>query len=234
MVAAQLSSGHAVLLAAASGWHPGIVGIVASRLTDRYHRPVVVLGITDGIAKGSARSVRGFDLGAAVIAARQCGLLLRGGGHAMAAGMTLAAIELERLHEYLLAAFAGSLGEGVPAPAALELDGTLTVGAARPELAEQVAQLAPYGSGNAEPCFGLTDARVVHARIVGDGHVSCTLAGAVNGRVKAIAFRSGATPLGRELLEARVPLRLAGRLRLDNWQGRQQVCFEIDDAAPAP
>jgi single-stranded-DNA-specific exonuclease len=229
----QLAADRAVLMVAARGWHPGIVGIVASRLTDRHHRPVVVLGIADGIAKGSARSVHGFDLGAAVIAARQRGILLHGGGHAMAAGMTLAEGELPRFHDFLLATFAAACGQGVPPPRPLELDGALSVGAAKPALAEQVARLAPYGAGNAEPCFVLTDARVMQARVVGDGHVSCLLTGAVDGRVKAIAFRNASSPLGRELLEARVPLRLAGRLRLDSWQGRQQACFEIDDAAPA-
>ena len=229
----QLRAGLPLLLAAGAGWHPGIVGIVASRLADRHHRPVVVLGVADGIAKGSARSIRGFDLGAAVIAARQQGLLQQGGGHGMAAGMTLAEADLQRLHDFLLERFAVEIGRGVPPPAAIELDGALSVGAARASLAQQVQQLAPYGAGNAEPCFGLTDARVIQARIVGEGHVSCVLTGAADGRVKAIAFRSAATALGRELLEARVPLRLAGRVRLDSWQGREQACFEIDDAAPA-
>jgi single-stranded-DNA-specific exonuclease len=228
----QLAAGRSVLLVAAEGWHPGIVGIVASRLTDRFHRPVAVLGIGDGIAKGSARSVDGFDLGTAVIAARQQGILMHGGGHAMAAGMTLEEAELGRFHDFLQAAFAVACGQGVPPPRPLQLDGALSVAAAKPVLAEQVARLAPYGAGNMEPAFALTDARVMQARIVGDGHVSCVLTGAVDGRVKAIAFRCGSTPLGRELLEARVPLRLAGRLRLDSWQGRPQACFEIDDAAP--
>jgi single-stranded-DNA-specific exonuclease len=220
------------LLAAGAGWHPGIVGIVASRLADRYHRPVVVLGIADGIARGSARSINGFDLGAAVIAARQQGLLLHGGGHHMAAGMTLAEADVDRFHRFLLDRIEAEIGGGVPPPAAIELDGALSVEAARPALAQQVQQLAPYGAGNAEPCFALTDARVVQARVVGEGHVSCVLTGAVDGRVKAIAFRSAGTPLGRELLEGRLPLRLAGRIRLEAWQGRDQLCFEIDDAAP--
>jgi single-stranded-DNA-specific exonuclease len=230
----QLHAGLPLIVAAGAGWHPGVVGIVASRLADRHHRPVAVLGVADGIAKGSARSIRGFDLGAAVIAARQRGLLQQGGGHAMAAGMTLAEADLQRFHNYLIERFASEIGRGVPAPAAIDLDGALSVAAARTELAHQVQQLAPYGAGNAEPCFGLTDARVMQARVVGEGHVSCVLTGAADGRVKAIAFRAAATPLGRELLEARMPLRLAGRVRLDRWQGREQACFEIDDAAAAP
>ena len=230
----QLRAGLPVLLAAGSGWHPGVVGIVASRLTDRHHRPVAVLGIADGVAKGSARSIRGFDLGAAVIAARQQGLLRQGGGHGMAAGMTLAEDRLGPFHDFLIERFAAECGRAAPAPAVLELDGTLSVGAARTALAQQVQQLAPYGPGNAEPCFGLTEAHIVQARIVGEGHVSCVLTGPADGRVKGIAFRAAATALGRELLEARVPLRLAGRVRLDRWQGREQASFEIDDAAPLP
>jgi single-stranded-DNA-specific exonuclease len=227
----QLAAGLPVLLAAGAGWHPGIVGIVASRLAERHHRPVAVLGLGDGAAKGSARSIRGFDLGAAVIAARQQGLLQHGGGHGMAAGVTLPEEGVERFHRFLLDRFAAECGDGVPPPELLELDGALSVGAARPALAGQIGQMAPYGLGNAEPRFCLTDARVAQARVVGDGHVSCALAGAVGGRVKGIAFRSAASPLGRELLEGRMPLRLAGRVKLDTWQGREQACFEIDDAA---
>ncbi len=129
----QLAAGLPVLLAAGAGWHPGIVGIVASRLADRHHRPAVVLGVADGIAKGSARSIRGFDLGAAVIAARQQGLLQHGGGHGMAAGMTLAEADIERFHGFLLDRCAAEIGRGVPPPAAIELDGALSVGAARAE-----------------------------------------------------------------------------------------------------
>jgi single-stranded-DNA-specific exonuclease len=230
----QLRAGLPLLLAAGAGWHPGVVGIVASRLTDRHHRPVAVLGVAEGVAKGSARSIPGFDLGAAVIAARQQGLLQQGGGHGMAAGMTLAEADLQRFHDFLLARFSAEFGREAPPPAAIELDGMLSVGAARTSLALQVQQLAPYGAGNAEPCFALTDARVLQARVVGDAHVSCVLTGPADGRVKGIAFRAATTPLGRELLEGRLPLRLAGRVRVDRWQGREQASFEIDDAAPLP
>jgi single-stranded-DNA-specific exonuclease len=228
----QLAADYPLLIASGAGWHPGIVGIVASRLVERHHRPVVVLGVAEGLARGSGRSIRGFDLGAAVIAARQLGLLQQGGGHGMAAGMTLAEADVERLHRFLLDRFAAEIGAGVPPPAVLELDGALSVGAAQPALALQLQQLAPYGAGNVEPSFMLTDALVNQCKIVGEGHVSCIVSGPAGGRVKAIAFRSAATALGRELADGRVPLRLAGRIRLDKWQGREQVCFEIDDAAP--
>ena len=227
----QLAAGLPVLLAAGAGWHPGIVGIVASRLVERHHRPAVVLGLADGVAKGSARSIRGFDLGAAVIAARQQGLLRQGGGHGMAAGMTLAEEELDRFHRFLLDRFTDEAGAGVPAPEPLELDGALSVAAAQPTLAARIGLMAPYGPGNAEPRFCLDGARAVEARVVGDGHVSCVLAGAMGGgRVKGIAFRCAGSPLGRALLErGDLPLRLAGRVKLETWQGREQASFEIED-----
>ena len=112
----QLARDLPVLMAAGKGWHAGVVGIVASRLVERHHRPVVVLGVADGIAKGSARSIRGFDLGAAVIAARQQGLLQQGGGHAMAAGMTLAEGGIAAFHRFLVERLAAESGAGVPAP----------------------------------------------------------------------------------------------------------------------
>ncbi|MEK0083368.1 single-stranded-DNA-specific exonuclease RecJ [Benzoatithermus flavus] len=230
-VEAQAAAGLPVLVAAGQGWHHGIVGIVASRLVERFHRPVVVLGVADGVAKGSARSIRGFDLGAAVIAARQQGLLVHGGGHGMAAGMTLEEGGIRRFHDFLVERFAAERGPGVPEPEPLELDGALSVGAAQPALANQIGLIAPYGPGNAEPRFCLTDARVTNARVVGDGHVSCLLAGTAGGRVKGIAFRSAQTALGRMLLEGRITLRLAGRVKLDVWQGRERAAFEIEDAA---
>lgn len=231
VVEAQVTAGLPVLVASGIGWHPGVVGIIASRLAERHHRPVIVLGVNEGVAKGSARSVRGFDIGAAVIAARQEGILQQGGGHGMAAGMTLAATDLERFQRFLLDRFAAETGGGVPPLEPLELDGALSVGAAQPALASQILQMAPYGPGNAEPRFALIDARVAQARVVGDGHVSAVLGGIAGGRVKAISFRSAGSPLGRELLEGRMPLHLAGRVKLDTWQGREQVSFEIDDAA---
>lgn len=229
----QLAQDLPVLIAAGEGWHPGIVGIVASRLVDRHHRPVLVLGLAEGIAKGSGRSVPCFDLGGAIIAARLAGILERGGGHRMAAGMTLAAEAVERLHAFLLERFVATAGAEPPPPEPLELDGTLSVAAAVPALAAQIALMAPYGAGNMEPRFALLDAQPQQARLVGDSHVSCILTSLSGGRVKGIAFRAAGTALGRALLEGRLPLRLAGRVRLETWQGREQASFEIEDAAPA-
>ena len=231
-VEAQLRAGVTVLVVAGDGWHQGVVGIVASRLVERYHRPAFVIGVEGGIGKGSARSVRGFDIGAAVIEARRRGLLLKGGGHTMAAGLTVEAARLDAFADFVRDRHGAATGRTTVEPEPLELDGALSVAALRPELARELERMAPFGSGNQEPRFALADARLIDARPVGDGHVSCLLTGPVGGRAKAIAFRAGGTALGPALLgRGGAPLRLAGKLRLDRWNGREQACFQIEDAA---
>jgi len=230
-VETRLSPG--LVFAAAPGWHPGVIGIVASRLKERYGRPACVVALEGETGKGSGRSVAGIDLGSAVIAARQAGLLVNGGGHAMAAGFTVAADRLEPLREFL----AGRLGDGLngePPQPLLEVDGALQPGAATPQFLGLVERLGPFGSGNAEPRFVLTAVRVARADPVGEGHVRCRLAGSDGARLKAIAFRSLDGELGRALLGASAPaLHLAGHLRADRWQGREGVQFVIEDGAPA-
>ncbi|MBF0373989.1 MAG: single-stranded-DNA-specific exonuclease RecJ [Alphaproteobacteria bacterium] len=220
-----------LVLAAGEGWHPGVIGIVASRLKDRYNRPACVVAIEGGEAKGSGRSVRGLDLGAAVIAARQAGILTKGGGHAMAAGFSLDPQRLPELRAFLDDRLSRqAAGELVPT---LELDGALDCGGATRELVETIARCGPFGAGNEEPRFVISAARVSWSKAVGTGHVSCTLAGAGNTRLKAIAFRCMDGPLGQALLNPGPPLHLAGTLRLETWQGETSVKLHIDDAAPA-
>ena len=220
-----------LVFAAGADWHPGVIGIVAARLKERYNRPAVVAALADGVAKGSARSVPGFALGEAVLAARQAGLLLNGGGHAMAAGFTAEAEQLGALEAFLHERAAAVIGNGGVVPR-LALDGALDAGAATPELVEQIARLGPFGSANAEPRFALPGARVMKADVVGDAHVRCILAGVAGGRLKAIAFRALETPLGRALLERRGgSLHVAGHLRADSWQGRAGCQLIIEDAA---
>ncbi|MEI8395252.1 MAG: single-stranded-DNA-specific exonuclease RecJ [Rhodospirillaceae bacterium] len=224
--------GNLVFLAGAD-WHPGVIGIAAARLMERFRRPACVLSVVDGVGKGSGRSVRGVDLGAAIIAARQSGILLTGGGHRMAAGFSVAAGRISELQEFLSGRIAEQLG-GVLPEASLELDGALSIGAVTPELAKLLATLGPFGSGNAEPRFAVTDARVVRADVVGTGHVRCILTGAEGGRLKAIAFRCVDNDLGQLLLTSNGrPLHLAGPLRLDTWNGNTGVQLVLDDAAAA-
>ena len=233
-VARQLREEAPVLVVAGDGWHPGVVGIVAARLVERYHRPAFVIGLEGGVGKGSARSIRGFDIGAAVIAARRRGLLLKGGGHAMAAGLTVDPCHLLSFADFVRDRCAVALGQGLPEPEPLDLDAALSVSAMAGPLAWELERMAPFGSGNREPRFALADARLIDSRPVGDGHVSCRIAGAVGGQTKAIAFRAGGTPLALALLSSKGgSLSLAGRLRLDRYNGREQPSFEIEDAALA-
>ncbi|HZS84214.1 MAG TPA: single-stranded-DNA-specific exonuclease RecJ [Stellaceae bacterium] len=220
--------------AAGEGWHPGVIGIVAGRLKERYNRPSCVVALADGIGKGSGRSVAGVALGAAIIAARQEGLLLNGGGHAMAAGFTVAADKLAALRDFLAERIGAEIGSDGLVPR-LAIDGALTPGAANATLLDLVERLAPFGAGNAEPRFVFPGARLLYAEPVGGQHVRCTLADAGGGgRLRAIAFRCLDGPLGRALLDRMGgTLHIAGHLRRDRRVGEGAVQLQIEDAAPA-
>jgi single-stranded-DNA-specific exonuclease len=221
----------AALVVESEGWHVGVIGIVASRLVERYGRPAFVIGLDGELGKGSGRSVKGVDLGAAVIAARQAGLLVNGGGHAMAAGLTVARESLPALAKFLDDRIAPQLGVAPPVRE-LGIDAALAPGAATQELVGMIERAGPFGAGNALPRFALTSVRVDYAQPVGEGHVRCTLVGAERGKIDAIAFRAGQTPLGPALLDpARPVLHVAGALRIDRYGGRESVRLQIDDAA---
>jgi single-stranded-DNA-specific exonuclease len=218
--------------AAGEGWHPGVIGIVAARLKERYERPACVVALADGIGKGSGRSVAGVPLGPAVIAARQAGLLINGGGHAMAAGFTVAAERLDALRQFL----ADRLGDGLASERLtpeLSIDAVLSLGAAQGELIDQLERLAPFGAGNPEPRFVFPAVRVAHAEPVGSAHLRCALADPIDtGRLRAIAFRVAGTPLGQFLVETQgAAIHLAGHLRRDGWRGGDAVQLTIEDAA---
>ena len=219
------------IVVSGEGWHPGVVGIVAGRLRERYRRPVVVIGVDPvaGIGKGSGRSQPGVNLGRAVQAAFEAGHLMAGGGHAMAAGLTVRADGIE--------AFRSFLGDRLMEESALaaeldavEIDALVTPRAADRALYEDFQRLTPFGPGNPEPLFAVADVVVEQPRLLRGGHVRCTLTGA-GGKLKAVAWRAEDTELGRRLLTGAGGLHLAGRLKADDWNGRQGVEFEIEDAA---
>jgi single-stranded-DNA-specific exonuclease len=192
-----------------------------------------VVGFEDGIGTGSGRSVPGVQLGAAVIAARQAGLLVKGGGHAMAAGFTLEPGRLGAFRAFLCERVAADL-EGQAATPTLSVDATLAPGGATGDLVRTVGRIGPFGTGNPEPRFVFPAVRVVGAGVVGENHVRCTLAGADGGRLKAIAFRALDGDLGGSLLRAgSTPMHVAGHLRADDFRGGDQVQLIVDDAAPA-
>ena len=220
-----------VVVAAGRGWHPGVIGIVAGRLKELYHRPTCVIALDGDTGKGSGRSMPGFDLGAAVLAARQAGLLTNGGGHPMAAGFTVAADRVAAFGAFL--AERAKDAEREAAVPVLDLDGSLSTGGATLDLARCMAAIGPFGPGNPEPRFVIRDAVLRWAEPVGKGHLRCNLDG-VGGRLAAIAFRAMDTPLG-EALRCAVgsPVGLAGRLTVNSWQGRETAQLIIDDAMDA-
>jgi single-stranded-DNA-specific exonuclease len=232
---ASLDRTAPVLVVSGDGWHPGVIGIVASRIKDKYRKPVFVIANDGGLGKGSGRSVPGVDLGAAVTAAHQAGLLENGGGHKMAAGLTIKTENIDALRQFFAKHLAsGNVGDNVTP--GLTIDGVLAVGGATTDLVDLLEQAGPYGSAHREPRFAFAESILVKADIVGDNHVSCILSSKGGGRLKAIAFRAMDNEIGPALLSAHKAgkkLHIAGHLRADNWMGRSQAQLFIDDVAPA-
>jgi single-stranded-DNA-specific exonuclease len=232
--AEQSAAGYAVLLIHGEGWHPGVVGIVAGRIKERYNRPACVGALADGLVKGSGRSVAGVDLGRAVMAARQAGLLATGGGHAMAAGFSLRPDQLSAFHAFLNDRLAHAAA--LPRAADLSVEGTLAVSGATIDLAQQLARLSPFGNGNEEPVFVLPRAQVVRSDRI--GKEGATVRAYVQGegggpRLKTLLFRAREGALADALLQPGAPLHLAGHLRAEEWNGTVTAGFFIADAARA-
>ncbi len=236
--ARQFEAGHACALVARSQLHPGVVGIVAGRIRERFNRPAAVAALADGVAKGSARGVFGFDLGAAIIAARQMGLLMAGGGHALAAGFTLREEGLEALHAFLDARFAAA--RDLPAVEDLVVEGAVSAAGATVGLAEAIARLAPFGAGNEEPVLAIPRARIVRADRVGKDGTSVRAfvePEAGGARLKAMLFGARPGRAREEAVAARLlardgrPLHLAGHLRVNTWMGDAGVDLVVVDAA---
>ena len=219
--------------AAEEGWHPGVVGIVAARLKEATNRPAVVIGFDGEIGKGSARSVSGVDLGAAIHQLEREGLLLKGGGHKMAAGLTVERAQLEPAMDRLSDLLARQ-GAGASGPQDLRLDGILMPAAATQELLGQLDRAGPFGQGAPAPRFALPALQVRYARPVGETHLKLTLADDSGARLDAIAFGVMENDLGARLLNhdgAR--FHVAGHLEINHFQGRARVQLKLGDAAPA-
>ena len=220
-----------IVFVASNDWHPGVIGIVAGRLKERYDRPACVVALDGGMAKGSGRSVPGVDLGRAVLAARDAGHLFSGGGHAMAAGFTAEGARLSAFENFMQDEVRTQLSGEAMVPQ-LSLDGALAASAITTNLISELECVAPFGAGNDEPRFAVVDVKVAKSDVVGSGHVRCFLSGRGGGNIKAIAFNSADSELGHILLTAGSRrLHVAGNVRADNWQGRRGVQLIIDDAA---
>lgn len=223
---------RAVAVIAGEGWHPGVIGIVASRLKERSGRPAIVIALDGGIGKGSGRSVSGVDLGAAVMAAKDVGLLVAGGGHAMAAGLTIDAAKLDAFADFLDA----RLGADVAAASdrrALLVDAVVGAGGVTPALVEALEAGGPYGAGWPSPRVAAGRVRVVKADVVGNGHVRAIVSGDDGRPIKAMAFGQADSALGLALLGAGATRRLwlAGRAKIDDWAQRPAAELHLDDAA---
>jgi single-stranded-DNA-specific exonuclease len=223
-----------VLVAARDGWHPGIIGVVAGRLRERYRRPVVVIGLDPegAIGRGSGRSQPGVNLGAAVQAAFDAGLLLSGGGHPMAAGLAIRPASIPAFRAFLCEALADQSAQAV-AEDALEIDALLTPRSAGRQLFEAFQALQPHGPGNPEPTFALAGVRVDQPLPLRGGHFRCRLVDPTGRDVKAVAWRSDGSEIGRRLAFGGA-MHVAGRLKADDWNGRAGVELEIEDVADVP
>ena len=231
----------AVLILGSPEWHKGVVGLVASRLVERYQRPACVISWTpdgdDADAKGKAqgtgslRSVGGVDIGGAVREAVSKGLLVKGGGHAMAAGLTVERAKLEALQAFMADKLAASSTKARDT-AGLDIDGALTPASVSPELIDLLERAGPYGAGNPSPRFVFPAHRVKYAKVMGEAHIRATLEAGDGSKLEGIAFRAVGTPLGDLLLgSSGMPLHVAGQLRRDTWGGREKIELQIEDVA---
>lgn len=222
-----------ILIAGGEGWHPGVIGIVAGRLKDRFHLPSIVIGWGQGlgpVAKGSARSVHGVNIGDAISAAAKAGVILSGGGHAMAGGLSLEPDQIAGLKDWMRAHMAEFKQERVAAKE-LVLDALLAPSQVTTETYDQIQTLGPFGQGAPEPVFALRNVEITHTRPIGENHLKLTVEDA-GSRLDALVWRCIGTPLGDALLQ-RGRVHLAGRLKDNEWNGRRTAQFEVIDAAAA-
>ncbi|MEW6538660.1 MAG: single-stranded-DNA-specific exonuclease RecJ [Pseudomonadota bacterium] len=222
----------AVVVVAGEDWHPGVVGIVAGRLRERWRKPVIIIGVdpVTGLGKGSGRSQPGMNLGRAIQAAWESGILLAGGGHTMAAGLTMDGARVPELTAFLNERLATERVEAV-AQDVLEIDALIDPAAATRDLFESFERLAPFGPANPEPSFALSGVQAREPVAMNGGHVRCRLVGPDGASVKAIAWRCADLPTGQALLSGQGGLSVVGRLKADDWNGRKGVQFEIEDVA---
>jgi len=226
--------GPSVLVLASANWHAGVVGLIAARLRERFERPTFAIALApDGTGTGSGRSMPGVDLGSAVIEAVDLGLAAKGGGHAMAAGVTLKPGQIGPFRAHVMERLSASVGKA-RAATALEIDAAMTARGATTQFVHEIERAGPFGAGNPQPIFAFPSHRARFSEIVGTGgHVKFTLTSDDGARLKAIAFRAATSALGEVLLSAGndTRLHLAGTLSIDHWQGREEVQFRLMDAA---
>jgi len=230
----KLPAENAVIIVDMEGWHPGVIGIVAGRLKDRFDKPAIVIGVnSEGLGKGSGRSIKGVNLGAAITKAKKADLLISGGGHAMAGGLTVQADKIAELTQFLNELLTDDVAEARK-NLALKIDALIAPGAADQAIIDKVDQVGPYGAGNPQPLFAFSDLRIAYAERVRGGHVRCAFEDGIGGRISGICFRADETGLDQILLDPNAPrVHVAGRLKADSWKGRSRIDLQLVDLAIA-
>ena len=228
-----LPKSDGIIIVARQGWHQGVIGVVAGRLKEHFHKPVAVIALKDGVGKASARSITGVDLGAAVIAANHSGLLLDGGGHAMAAGFSIEENKIPLLREFINHRIANQVAE-INQERILYIDANISLTGLNVEFVRLLEQIGPFGAGNPQIRLALGNIRIVKSDIMGSEHVRAIAvdagASGSNNNLKLVAFRSVGTPLGNMLLNSHGKiLCVAGHAKINSWQGRESVDFFVDD-----
>lgn len=229
-----LGEGPAVIVTASDGWHPGIVGIVAARLKEKFRRPAFAIAFNpSGSGTGSGRSIAGFDIGRMVRDAVTKGLATKGGGHSMAAGLSLERSQLGALRAFFEETAAEKV-RSLRSNQTLKIDGAIAASGATIDLLDQLESAGPFGAGNPQPVFVLPNHQLVDARIVGADHVKLRLADATGSKIEGIVFRASETDVGKALLNGRGKrFHIAGTLSVNHWQGSRRVQIRVIDAAMA-
>lgn len=220
------------IIVAQDGWHPGVIGIVAGRLKERFHRPAIAIALEGDTGKGSGRSVPGVDLGAAITEAAAAGVISGGGGHPMAAGLSLSRDQIPPLRAFLRDRLSGAVA-AASRGRTLDLDGLVAPLGVKRGLCDALDSAGPFGAGNPEPRFAMADVRVVHLKILKERHAAVTLADGMGRKARGIAFGCVGTPLGDLLAAAAdgAPVHLAGRIKPDDFRGGEAAQFHLEDGA---
>ena len=218
-----------VLVLSGNNWHEGVIGIVAARLKDKFNKPVIIISIDGDLGKASARSIAGFDIGSAIIAATQEKILLKGGGHKMAGGFSINTLNIERFRNFIFRKF-NNINEDISDKKLLFLDSIISHTAINLDFYNKVNCLAPFGAGNPEPKFVIENLKTINGKIVGEKHIKSVLVGADGTPIKTISFNAVESDLGPYLLKKNnKQFSIAGKLSLNEWKGQSNVEFIIDD-----
>ena len=218
-----------VLILDGQEWHEGIIGIIASRIKEKYNKPTIIISITDKVGKASARSILGYDIGSIIISAVQSGILIKGGGHKMAGGFTIEKNKIDQFKEYAINKFK-TLNIEISEEKKILIDSIISPTAINMNFFNKVNNLAPFGSGNSEPRFFIESVVAVNSKIVGEKHIKSVLLGEDGSTIKTIAFNATESDIGAYLMnKSKKPFNIVGKLSLNEWRGQKNVEFIIDD-----